>query len=329
MTVLSRGFGAAALALLALNIPTASPAQEQAKDFPSRTIRIVVGFTPGGAPDVTARIIAQKLSERWKQPVVVENRAGAGGSVAAAHVASSAADGYTLFSVTSSHAVAPAINSKLPYDTLKDFTSVTMTSIAPTWVLVSPSLGVKTLKDFIALAKSKPGQLNFSSAGVGSFMHFSAELFNDAAGIKAQHIPMKGPPEALTEVMAGRVQYTVSPIGAAAPLVKDGKLIALGVTGKKRLKDFPNVPTVAEAGLPGLFIETWTGLVVPSKTPPAIVAKLNKEIGEILRMPDVVARWEAFGVDSVPTTSAEFDKVIADNVAAFTKAAKAANIGSK
>jgi tripartite-type tricarboxylate transporter receptor subunit TctC len=320
-----------ALALLAIGAPIASQAlaKDTAQDYPNRPIRIVVGFTPGGAPDVTARFIGQKLSEKWKQPVVVENRAGAGGALAAAHVANSPPDGYTMFSVTSSHAVAPAINSKLPYDTLKDFSSVTMTSIAPTWVLVSPSLGVKTLGEFVAMAKAKPGHLNFSTAGVGSFMHFAAELFNDAAGIKAQHIPLKGPPEALTEVMAGRVQYTVSPIGVAAPLVKDGKLIALGITGKKRLKDFPNVPTVAESGYPGLNIQTWTGLIVPAKTPPAIVAKLNKEVGEILRMPDVVKRWEAFGVDTVPTTPAEFDKIIADDVAAFTKAAKAANIASK
>jgi tripartite-type tricarboxylate transporter receptor subunit TctC len=321
--------GCLALFVLALCAPAPVTAQESAQDYPSRAIRIVVGFTPGGAPDVTARMIAQKLSDRWKQPVVVENRAGAGGSVAAAHVATSPADGYTLLSVTSAHAVAPAINSKLPYDTLKDFTSITQTSVAPTWILVPPSLGVKTLKEFIALAKSKPDQLNYSSAGVGSFMHFSGEVFNAAAGIKAQHIPYKGPPEALTETVTGRVQFVVSPIGAAAPLVKDGKLVALAVTGKQRIPEYPDLPTVAEAALPGFHLETWTGLVVPAKTPPAIVAKLNKEVREILRMPDVKARWNAFGVAAVPTSSAEFDKVIADNVESFTKAAKAANIGSK
>lgn len=329
MRITSRNLCLAAL-MSVLGLPGAVLAQEQsAQDYPSRSIRIVVGFSPGGAPDVTARIIAQKLTDAWKQPVVVENRAGAGGAVAAQHVANAAADGYTLLSVTSAHAVAPVINSKLPYDTLKDFISITMTSVAPTWVLVSPSLGVKSLKEFIALAKAKPGQLNYSSAGVGSFMHFSAEVFNGAAGIKAQHIPYKGPPEALTETVTGRVQYVVSPIGAASSLVRDGKLIALGVTGKERIPEFPNLPTLSESGLPGFHLVTWTGLVVPAKTPPAIVAKLNREVSGILKQPDVKSRWAAFGVESVPTTPAEFDKVIADNIDAFKKAAQAANIATK
>ena len=315
---------------LALGLAGSVLAQEQsAQDYPNRTIRIVVGFTPGGAPDVTARIIAQKLTDAWKQPVVVENRAGAGGAVAAAHVANAPADGYTLLSITSAHAVAPAINSQLPYDTVKDFTSITQTSVAPVWVLVPPSLGVKSLKEFIAVAKEKSGQFNYSSAGIGSFMHFSAELFNGAAGIKSQHIPYKGPPEALTDTVTGRVQYVVAPIGAAAGLVRDGKLVALGVTSKARLAEFPNLPTMAEAGLPAFDVVTWTGLIVSARTPPAIIAKLNQEVGAILKQQDVKARWAAFGVESVPTTSAAFDKVIADNVAAFTKAARAANISTK
>ena len=170
------------------------PRQQSANDYPNRTIRIVVGFTPGGAPDITARVIAQNLSEQWKQPVVVENRPGAGSAIAAQYVANAAPDGYTLMSITNAHAVAPAINPRLAYDALKDFAPITMTSSAPKWILVSPSLGVKTLKDFVALAKAKPNDLNYSSSGGGSFMHFSAAMFNDAVGIEAQHIPFKGPP---------------------------------------------------------------------------------------------------------------------------------------
>jgi tripartite-type tricarboxylate transporter receptor subunit TctC len=210
----------------------------------------IVSDLPGGAPDVTARMIAQSLQEQWKQPVVVENRPGAGSAIAAQYVASAAPDGYTLMSITNAHAVAPAINPRLGYDAVKDFAPITMTSSAPKWILVSSKLGVKTLKELVALAKEKPNELNYPSSGGGSFMHFSSAIFNDAVGIEAQHIPFKGPSEALTETIAGRVQYAISPIGASAGLVRDGQLIALAVTGKQRLPDFPDVPTVAEAGSP-------------------------------------------------------------------------------
>lgn len=318
------------LAVLALlTAPCAANAQEAASAFPSRTVRIVVGFTPGGAPDVTARFIAQKLTEMWKQPVIVENRPGAGSAVAAQYVANSPADGYTLLSVTSAHAVLPAINPQLSYDTRKDFVGVTLTSTAPMWVLVAPSLGLKSVKDLIAYAKEKPDQLNYSSAGVGSLMHFGAEMFNGAAGIKAQHIPYKGPPEALTDIVTGRVQFAISPIGVSASLVKDGKLVAVGVTGNKRLSDFPDVPTMAQAGLPAFTVGTWTGLLAPAKTPPDIVAKINRDVIAILEQEDTKARWVTFGVDPATSTSAEFDKLIAADIDSFTAAARAANVQTK
>ena len=313
--------------LLALALSTLATAQEQsASDYPNRTIRIIVGFSPGGAPDITARFLAQKLSAMWKQPVIVENRPGAGSAIAAHYVAESSADGYTLFSITNAHAVAPAINSHLPYDPIKDFAAITMTSLAPNWILVSPSLGVKSLKDFIGLAKRKPNQLNFGSAGVGSFMHFAAAMFNDTAGIQAQHVPYKGPPEALADTVAGRVQYVVSPIGAALGLVRAGKLIPIAVTGKDRLAEFPNVPTMAESGYPGFTLFTWSGLLAPAHTPKPIITKINQAVGGLLNEPDVKARWAAIGVQPVPTTPAEFQKVIADEVAKFTAAARKANI---
>jgi tripartite-type tricarboxylate transporter receptor subunit TctC len=300
-----------------------------AQDFPSRTIRIVVGFTPGGAPDVTARILAQKISEIWQQPVVVENRPGAGSAVAAQYVANASADGYTLLSVTNAHAIAPAINSQLPYDTLRDFASVTMTSRAPSWILASPLLGVKTLNELVALAHQKPDQLNYASAGIGSSMHFGAALFNDLAKIKAQHIPFRGVPEALTEAVTGRVQYVFSPIGASSALVRDGRLAALGITGKSRIPEFPDVPTMSEAGYPDFDLMTWTGLIAPARTPPSIITKLNQQIAALLQLPDVKARWSAIGIEPAPTTPGEFDKVISDEVATFTKAALAANISVK
>jgi tripartite-type tricarboxylate transporter receptor subunit TctC len=297
-----------------------------AQAFPSKPVRIIVGFTPGGAPDITARMLAQKLSERWNQQVIVENRAGAGSTIAANYVATSPADGHTLLSATSSHAAAPAVYAKLPYDPLKDLVGIIMTSDAPTWVLVSPSLGVKSAEQLIALAKSKPGQLNYASAGVGSFMHFSAELFRIASGIEVMHIPFKGVPEALTEAMTGRVDFVVAPIGAAVNFVRDGKLVALGVTGRRKLAQFPDVPVLAESALPGFYVNTWTGLIAPARTPRAVVMKINQEVANIMKEPDVVKRWSALGVDSVPTTPEAFDKIIADDIAAFMKAARAANL---
>jgi tripartite-type tricarboxylate transporter receptor subunit TctC len=305
---------------------TAGAQQPGASDYPNRTIRIIVGFTPGGAPDVTARVIAQALQEQWKQPVVVENRPGAGSAIAAAYVASAAPDGYTLMSITNAHAVAPAINPRLSYDAVKDFAPVTMTSSAPKWILVSPALGVKTLKELVALAKQKPNALNYPSSGGGSFMHFGSAIFNDAVGIEAQHIPFKGPSEALTETIAGRVQYAISPIGASAGLVRDGRLIALAVTGKQRLPDFPDVPTVAEAGFPGTEQTTWTAVLAPARTPPVIIAKLNQAIGALLQQPEVRKKWAAFGIDPVSTTPDELSKILTQEIADFTKAARKANI---
>lgn len=313
-------------ALLAAMLGAGAARAQSSDDYPKETIRIVVGFTPGGAPDITARLVAQKLSEIWHQPVIVENRPGAGSAIAAQYVANANPDGYTLLCVTNAHAVAPAINSHLPYDAIKDFAGITMFSVAPTWILVSPSLGVTSLKDLIARAKAQPGRLNYSSAGIGSFAHFSAELFNNAAGIKAQHIPYKGPPEALNALLSGDVQYYLSPIGAAAGFVRDGQLVALAVTGDERLAEFPNVPTVAESGFPDFHLFTWTGLVAPAATPKPIVAKLNQAVTAILKQPDVKKAWAAIGVAAAPTTPAEFDKVIRDDVAIFTKAAHAANI---
>jgi tripartite-type tricarboxylate transporter receptor subunit TctC len=300
--------------------------QTDASDFPNRTIRILVGFTPGGAPDVTGRVLAQRLNEIWKQSVVVENRPGAGSAIAAQYVATSPPDGYTLMSITNAHAVAAAINPKLPYDASKDFAPIAMTSSAPNWVLVSPSLGVKTLAELIALAKSKPNQLNYPSAGVGSFMHFGSALFNEAMGIQAQHIPLRGIPEALTEVIAGRAHFAVSPIGAAVGLVRERTLVALAVTGRERLPDFPDVPTVAESGYPGFEKMTFTGLLAPARTPPAIVAKLNQTVNAILKEEAVMKRWAAFGVSPAYTTPEEFGKILDNEIAAFTAAARKAGI---
>lgn len=309
-----------------LGAPSTYGASQDAARFPEKPIRLVIGFTPGGVPDITARLIGQKLVERWKQQVVVDNRPGAGGTIAAQTVASANPDGYTLLSVSNAHAVAPAVYARLPYDTLKDFAGITVTANGPALLLVSPSLGVRSAKELITLAKAKPGQFNFSSAGVGSGTHFAAELFKSMAGIDVVHVPFKGIPEAITETMTGRVQFFLSPLASAMNLVKDGKVQAIGVTSTKRVGQFPDLPTIAESGLPGYRWDFWYGLLAPAKTPRPIITRLNTEITRILSDPEVRTRWVSLGAEPAPTTPEQFDKLVADDVAVFTKLARAAHI---
>ena len=314
----------AALAALVTN-PCAAFAAQPA-DYPNKPIRIVVGFSAGSVVDVSARVVGQKLTESWKQQVVVENRPSAGGIIAAQIVASGNPDGYTLLSVSAAHAVAPAIYAKLPYDTLKDFAGITTTVNTPGVLVTNPQLGVRSLKDLIALAKSKPGALNFASAGVGSATHFSAEMFKSMAAIDVVHVPYKGIPEALADTMTGRVQYFLSPLAIALPMIKEGKVIALGVTTAARSAVLPDIPTIAEAGVPGYRWDTWFGLLAPAKTPRPLIARLNREITRILDLPEVRGRWVALGAESVPVTPAQFDKLIAEQSATFARLARAAGI---
>ena len=320
----ARAARASVFAMLAL--PGICMAADAASIYPNKPIRIVIGFSAGSTVDVSARVIGQKLTESWKQQVVADNRPSAGGIIAAQTVANSAPDGYTLLSVSASHAVAPAIYAKLPYDTEKDFAGITTTVSVPAIVIVSPGLGIKSIKELIAMAKAKPGHVMFSSAGIGSATHFSAELFQSLAGINVQHVPYKGIPEAVSEAMQGRVQFMLSPASNAMPFVKDGKLVALAVTPPKRLSVLPNVPTVAEAGVPGYQWQTWFGLLAPAKTPRPIIGKLNQEVTRILNLPESKERWNALGADPVPIAPEAFDKYVVEQIALFTKLARAANV---
>jgi len=317
---LSRRFAAAVLLAAA-----AIPAQAQS-DYPSKPIRILVGFSPGGGPDITARLVAQKLGERWSQPVIVENRPGAGGTLAAAQVARSAPDGYTLLSVSSAHAAAAAIYPKLPYDGLADLAGITQTGSSKYVLVVPPSLGVKSLQELLGSAKARPGQLNFSSAGVGSGTHFAAEIFKAMAAIDVVHVPFKGIPEALAETLAGRVQFFMAPIANSVNYVKDGRLLGLGVSSLQRDALLPEVPTVHEAGVAGYHSELWFGLLTASGVPRAIVAKLNRDIVRILSEPDTRARWAPIGIEPRPSAPEDFDRMIRDELALFSRTARAANI---
>lgn len=294
--------------------------------YPVKPIRIVVGFTPGGGPDITARYLAQKLSETWQQQVIVDNRPGAGGTLGANLVAGSNADGYTLLSVSSAHAVAAAIYARLPYDTRKDFAGITQTATSRYLLVVAPALGVKSVKELVAQAKARPGQFNFSSAGVGSGTHFAAEQLKAMAGIDVVHVPFKGIPEALTETIAGRVQYFMSPIANSLNLVKEGRLIALGVSSPQRDALLPQVPTIDEAGVPGYRSELWFGLLTASRTPAPVIGRLNREIRRILGDADARQRWQPIGLEPRPTSPVEFDRLVAGDIELFTKIARAGNI---
>jgi len=313
--------GIAAVSLAALAVPPAA-----AQDYPVKPIRVVIGFSAGSGVDVSARIIGQKLNESWGQPVISDNRPGAGGTIAAQIAANANPDGYTLLSISAAHVIAPTLYSRLPYGTLKDFAGITTTVSLPNVLVVSPSLGVKSVKDLIALAKAKPGQLMFSSGGVGSGTHFAAELFKSLAAIDVGHVPFKGIPEALTEAMTGRVQFTMSPVSNVLPQAKAGKLIALAVAPASRIAVLPDVPTLAEAGVAGYRWDTWFGLLAPAKTPRAVVKKLNQEVARILVQPDVKERWNAMGAEPIPIAPDAFDRYISEQVALIARLATAANI---
>ncbi len=317
---------AACIAML-LALSSGARAADEAADYPNKPIRVVIGFSAGGVVDVSLRIIGQKLSDAWKQQVVADNRPGAGGVIAAQIVHNSNHDGYTLLSVSAAHVIAPVLYAKIPYDTLKDFKGVALTVTVPNVLVVSPSLGVKSARELVAMAKAKPGQLLYSSGGIGSGVHFSAELFNNLTAIEVRHVPFKGIPEAFTEAITGRVQYTFSPVSSVLPFMKDGKVVALGVTTATRAIAMPNVPTLAEAGVAGYRWDPWFGVLAPAKTPRPIVNKLNAEIRRIVVLPDVKERWDAMGAEvSPPMSPDEIDRYLVEQVALVAKLAKAANI---
>src|SRR3989441_11069349 len=298
-------------------------------DYPNRPLRIVVGFTPGGGPDITARYIAQHLGEGLKHQVIVDNRPGAGGTVAAGMVARSPADGYTLLSVSSAHAAAAAIYPKLAYDTLKDLAGITQTASSKYVLVAAPGLGLRSVRELLAAAKARPGEINFSSAGVGSGTHFAAEIFKAMAAIDVVHVPHKGIPEALGETVAGRVQFFMAPIANAVKLVRDGRLVGLGVSSRVRDALLPELPTIDEAGVAGYEQELWFGLLAPSGVPRGIMTRLNTEIGRILADADTKARRAPIGIEPRPTAPQEFDRLVANEIALYTRIARAANITSQ
>jgi tripartite-type tricarboxylate transporter receptor subunit TctC len=315
------------LALAILGMPVHAGAADD-RVYPDKPIRVIVGFSAGGAVDLAPRIIGEKLSETWNQPIVTENRPGAGGGIAAQMAAKAVPDGYTLLSVSAAHVILPALSPTDLYD-LKDFTGITTTISVPAVLVVNPSLGVKSVRDLVAMAKAKPDELTFSSGGVGSGTHFATELFKSLAAIDVRHIPYRGIPEAMMEVVANRIDFTFSPLSSALPLIHTGQLVALAVAPATRLAALPDVPTLAEAGIAGYRWDSWFGLLAPAQTPPAIVKILNREIVRIVDLPDVKKRWETLGAEAMPLTSEEFDKYLLEQSALVSRLVKAANIQTK
>lgn len=297
-----------------------------AQEWPTKPVRAIIAFTPGSATDIAGRIVAEKLAKELGQPVVAENRVGAGGTIGANAVAKADPDGYTLLFNSSAQASNPAIYAQLPFDTFKDFIHVTAIAGQPNVVVVNPDRGYKTLRDVVAAAKAKPGQLNYAHAGVGSGTHLNSEKFRLAAGIDILAIPHKGTPEALNDVLAGRVEYYFCPITAALPQVKGGKVQALAVSTPKRSAMLPDVPTTVEAGFPKSEYVLWVGMWLPAKTPQPIVQKVHAATVKALGDPEVKERLARLGAEPMPMSMPEFEAFMRAEVDDALRIAKAAGI---
>jgi tripartite-type tricarboxylate transporter receptor subunit TctC len=297
-----------------------------AQSWPSRPIRVIIPFGAGSATDLIPRIVFEQLSPQLGQPIVVENRVGAGGTLGTAAVAKADPDGYTLLAHSNALSVSPAIYANLPYDTVSDLAPVTPFGTLPAVLIIAPSKGYKTIQEMVAAAKARPGSFNFGSVGVGSGTHLSSEKLKLAAGFDAVHIPFRGGPEALTEVIAGRVDFYFCPINTALPFIREGKLLALVTNGSTRVPDLPDVPTTLEAGYQNADFPIWIGMLAPAKTPPAIVEKLHAETVRAMQNPAVRDRLAKAGILPLTMTPDEFAARIKAEIPANIAIAKAAGI---
>jgi tripartite-type tricarboxylate transporter receptor subunit TctC len=304
-----------AFAVLVLLTCFAAAPDLHAQQYPIKPVRIIVPYTPGGGVDIMARIFAAKLSERLGSQFIVENRAGAGTIIGTEAVARATPDGYTLLFANPALAATPALVDKVPYDTLKSFASIGMAGASFNVLVVHPSLPVKTVRDLVALAKAKPGELNYASAGTGSAIHLAMELFQSTSRIELIHIPYKGASPAITDVLGGQVPLMFATTPPAVEYMKTGKLRALGVSSARRLDVLPAVPTIAESGYPGFEVNNWYAFVAPAQTPRAVITKLNAEIVSILALPDVRERVAALGNETQSSTPEQFDERLRKEIA--------------
>ena len=313
-----------AIAVIAAAAASAAGAQEP--PYPVKPVRFLVGQSPGGATDIVGRLVAAKMNETLGQNVLVENRTGAAGSIAAAAVAKSPPDGYTILVVSSSYSINPSLYSSLPFDPQKDLLPVSLLAEAPFILVVHPSLPVKTVKDLVALAKTKPGMLTFGSGGTGSSGHMAGALFETAAGIKLSHIPYKGAGQALVDVLAGQISFMFASVLSSTSHVKQGRLRVLGVTSTKRSSALPQAPTIAETGLAGYSTTTWYGLLAPAGTRPAVIERLSAAANKTVMHPELRDRMLTDGAEPVGSTPAAFQKFLASEIAKWRKVIKSAGI---
>jgi tripartite-type tricarboxylate transporter receptor subunit TctC len=311
---------------LAGALMTLAGSQAFAQAWPTRPITAVIPFSAGNANDVVGRVVLDQLSQQLGEPIVIENRAGAGGTTGVAFVAKAAPDGYTILVHSSTFSAAQAIYKTLPYDTLHDFASIVPLGLQPTVLVAAPSKGWNSVGDLIAAAKAKPGALTFASAGIGSASHLAAERLRFSAGFNALHVPYRGPNEALSDVITGRIDFYFLPIAPALPLINGGKLVALAVSTASRTAALPDVPTTAEAGLKDAAYHFWTGLFAPVETPKSIIAKIYDETRKALDVPSVQARLLKLGVEPMPMGTAEFDAYFREDVSSTVKLVRDAGI---
>jgi tripartite-type tricarboxylate transporter receptor subunit TctC len=315
-----------ALTALTLVLAAFGAGPAGAQSYPTKPIRVIVPFAAGGAVDVLARLVSAKMSDSIGQPVIIENRAGAAGNVAADAVAKSPPDGYTILQNTNGQAISPALYKSLPFDAVRDFTPVTQLVASQLLLVATPSLPAKSVQELIALAKAKPGSLNYGMTGIGNPLHLTVEMFKHAAGIELQAVPYRGDAPLNTALIAGEVHLAVVPFATAKPHVEAGRLRALAIPGAKRSPALPNVPTIAESGLPGFESSSWQGWFVPANTPGEIVALIQREAAKALNAPDVRERLEATANEVVASTPEAFAAVFKNDLAKFAKVVKDAKI---
>ncbi len=297
-----------------------------AQDYPTRPIKIIVPLTPGSGADIAGRIVAKHISDAFKQPVVVENRPGAGGIIGTQAMLNADADGYTLMVQSASHAANPAIYKSLPYDPLKDIVDVAMLGMTPYVMIAAKGGAYPTLRSLIDAAKAKPGQIPFASAGVGSSTHLAAEYVAQTAGVKMLHIPYKGSPEAIQDTIAGRTSFYMAPLDAAIGHLREGKLAAFGVSTTKRAEIVPDIPTLAEQGLANYNLSLWFGMWARSGTPPAVVQKLNAQVNTVVQGKEAREQFGRIGIAPAPMKPEEFGRFVREQMATFRKIAREADI---
>ncbi|HEX7891059.1 MAG TPA: tripartite tricarboxylate transporter substrate binding protein [Ramlibacter sp.] len=311
------------IAAFAAAIATFAAAPASAQSWPNKPVKIVVPQTPGGASDALARIVGQKLAEKWGQPVVVENKAGAGGNVGTDHVAKSPADGYTLLmSYVGTQAINGSLYKSLPYDPYKDFVTVATLATVPFALVVNQTFPPKSVAELVAYAKANTGPVNFGSAGNGSLNHLLGEMMNQSQGIKLVHVPYKGAAGALTDTIAGQIQMTFSSLPSVAGHIRSDKVRALAITGPRRSPAFPNVPTLGEAGYAGFEISPWFGLLAPAGTPAAVVRKINADVAEVLRDKDTLEKFAGAGADPYATTPEQFARILQEDIHKWSQVVK-------